>query len=349
MYDAYQGQCAFVTGQTGFKGSWLTAILSYFGADVYGYALNCKTAYDNFHTSNLSARIHDVRGDVTDYPALLSAMSAAQPTYVFHLAAQPLVRYSYVQPRETYMTNVMGTLNVLEAARATPSVQSVVVVTSDKCYANHEWCWGYRECDALGGYDPYSSSKACAEILTASYRQSFCAERPAIATARAGNVIGGGDWSADRIVPDCIRHLRRGTSILVRNPDAVRPWQHVLEPLFGYLRLAALLREDARRYEGAYNFGPDNSGIATVRDVVERIVHHHGSGTWHVERPADAPHEATLLSLDTSKARQMLGWRSVWDMDTAVAATIEWYKSVDEGDTYPICVSQIERYLSQSS
>ncbi len=345
LFNSYNGRHVFVTGHTGFKGSWLSIILREFAAKVYGYAQDCKTAADNFALCKLSGMMSDCRGDIIDYGSLKAAMQQAQPEYVFHLAAQPLVRYSYEQPRETYMSNVIGTLNVLEAARVTPSVKVVIVVTTDKCYANNEWHWGYRECDPLGGYDPYSASKACAEILTASYRQSLCPERIAIATVRAGNVIGGGDWNQNRIVPDCIRNLSQGLPIPVRNPDAVRPWQHVLEPLFGYLKVASMLYAEPRKYEGAYNFGPGESGISKVSEVVESIIAHYGSGSWHIDRPSDSLHEATLLALDISKARQVLGWKPRWSIDEAIGATVEWYKHCGDGDVYGLCVSQIEKYL----
>jgi CDP-glucose 4,6-dehydratase len=326
--DSYRDRRVFVTGHTGFKGAWLAEWLGTLGADITGYALDPPTEPSLFAALGLSARIKHIVADIRDRDRLLAEIGAAQPSVIFHLAAQPLVRRAYAEPHETFETNVMGTVNVLEAARACPSVRAVVVVTSDKSYQNLETGRAFRETDPMGGCDPYSASKGCAELVTTAYRESFFADGAAIASARAGNVIGGGDWAADRIVPDCVRALAAGEPVVVRNPDALRPWQHVLEPLSGYLWLAASMLRDARRYEGAWNFGPTEAGGArTVRWLVDRFVDEWGSGSWTT--PADArrqPHEAHYLSLDSTKAREQLGWAPVWDPQTAVHETVSWYR-----------------------
>ncbi len=326
--DTYRARRVFVTGHTGFKGAWLAEWLTTLGAEVTGYALEPPTTPNLFSAIDLGARLRHVVADVRDRDRLVAEVRASQPSVIFHLAAQALVRRAYAEPRETFETNVMGTVNVLEAARACPSVRAVVVVTSDKCYQNLETGRPFRETDAMGGRDPYSASKGCAELVTAAYRESFFADGAAVASARAGNVIGAGDWAADRIVPDCVRALVASEPIVVRNPDAVRPWQHVLEPLSGYLWLAACMLRDRGRYEGAWNFGPpDQGGDKPVRWLVERFVEEWGSGSWTT--PADAgrqPHEAHHLSLDSAKAREQLGWAPVWDARTAVRQTASWYR-----------------------
>lgn len=329
--DAYRTRRVFVTGHTGFKGAWLAEWLGTLGADVTGYALDPPTQPSLFDALDLGSRLRHIVADVRDRDRLVSEVEAAQPSVIFHLAAQSLVRRAYSEPRETFETNVMGTVNVLEAARACASVRAVVIVTSDKCYQNPGTDSAYRafrETDAMGGRDPYSASKGCAELVTAAYRQSFFADGAAAASVRAGNVIGGGDWAADRIIPDCVRALTAGDPIAVRNPDAVRPWQHVLEPLSGYLWLAARLLRDGHRYEGAWNFGPtDEDGARPVRWVVERFLQEWGSGSWTT--PADAgrqQHEAHRLTLDSGKAREQLGWAPVWGAQTAVRQTASWYR-----------------------
>jgi CDP-glucose 4,6-dehydratase len=315
------------------------------GAEVTGYALDPPTQPNLFDALDLGERLRHVVADVRDRGRLLAEVQAARPSLIFHLAAQPLVRRAYAEPHETFETNIMGTVNVLEAARACTSVRAVVVVTSDKCYQNLETGRAFRETDAMGGRDPYSASKGCAELVTAAYRESFFEGRatpapagdaatstaPApvvVASVRAGNVIGAGDWAADRIVPDCVRALTAGEPIVVRNPNAVRPWQHVLEPLSGYLWLGALMLRDGRRYEGAWNFGPtDLDGDRPVRWLVERFLEEWGSGSWTT--PGDVgrqPYEAHHLSLDSAKAREQLGWAPVWDGQTAVRQTASWYR-----------------------
>jgi CDP-glucose 4,6-dehydratase len=333
LRETYAGRSVFVTGHTGFKGAWLAEWLRTLGADVTGYAQDPPTQPNLFDAVALGERMRHVVADVRHRDRLAAEVQAAQPAVIFHLAAQAVVRRAYAEPRETFETNVMGTVNVLEAARACPSVRAVVIVTSDKCYQNHESGDAFRETDPMGGRDPYSASKGCAELVTAAYRESFFADdaraaTAAVASVRAGNVIGGGDWAADRIIPDCVRALAAGEPIVVRNPDAVRPWQHVLEPLSGYLWLAALMLRDGPRYQGAWNFGPtDGDGARSVRWVVERFLEEWGSGSWVT--PADAgpqPHEAHALRLDSAKAHEQLDWSPAWDAQTAVRQTASWYR-----------------------
>jgi len=327
---AFDGRRVFVTGHTGFKGAWLTSWLLGLGAEVTGYALPPSTEPSLFDALDLAARLRHVVGDVCDRDRLTGVMQEARPSVVFHLAAQPLVRRGYAEPHETFATNVMGTVDVLEAVRACDAVGAVVIVTSDKCYDNAETGRAFREGDPLGGRDPYSASKGCAELVTAAYRASFFdADRPAgVASVRAGNVIGGGDWAPDRIVPDSVRALAAGEPVVVRNPDAVRPWQHVLEPLAGYLWLAARLVDEGPGLAGAWNFGPaDEDASRPVRWVVERFLDAWGGGAWATPQPgAVQPHEARSLALDSHKARERLDWAPVWDATTAVRLTATWYR-----------------------
>jgi len=325
----YAGRRVFVTGHTGFKGSWLVYWLLALGAEVTGYALEPDTDPSLFTELGLGSRMDTHVGDVRNLSHLRSLMSESQPEIVLHLAAQPLVRLSYEQPAETFETNVMGSVNVLEAARDCGSVRAIVNVTSDKCYENREWEFAYRENDAMGGYDPYSASKGAAEIVTAAYRQSFFSGdgSAAVASGRAGNVIGGGDWALDRIVPDCVRALSEGDPIVVRNPDAIRPWQHVLEPLGGYLWLAGRLFTEGRAFEGPWNFGPAPSGNLTVGQVVDIVLAEWGEGSWTGPAAGTVnPHEARFLKLDCSKAADLLDWRPVWDANTALVETVGWYR-----------------------
>jgi len=329
LFDgAFAGRRVFVTGHTGFKGSWLTRWLLDLGADVTGYSLEPPTEPSLFDELRMAGDIAHVIADVRDLDHLRAEMNAARPEFVFHLAAQPLVRLSYDQPVKTYATNVMGTVNLLEAVRSIPSVGVVVNVTSDKCYENREMGQAYVEGDAMGGFDPYSSSKGCSELVTGAYRRSFFGEGSAVAvaSARAGNVIGGGDWAADRIVPDCVRALVAGEPIVVRNPDAVRPWQHVLEPLSGYLWLAARLRTGAHALDGPWNFGPRPGDDWPVRSVVDALIDAWGDGSWTTPPSGGPqPHEAKLLNLDISKAGRELGWRPAYDVGHAIRATARWY------------------------
>jgi CDP-glucose 4,6-dehydratase len=322
----YGGRRVFITGHTGFKGSWLAEWLADLGAQATGYALNPPTTPSLFDALRLGSRIRHVIGDVRDRDHLVAEVKAAGPSLIFHLAAQALVRHAYIAPHDTFETNVMGTVNVLEAARLCPSVKSVVIVTTDKVYENQETGSRFREGDPLGGRDPYGGSKGAAELVTAAYRDSFFADGAAIASARAGNVIGGGDWAPDRIIPDSVRALVAGEPILVRNPDAVRPWQHVLEPLSGYLQLGALLLDQGSRYAGAWNFGPaEDRSDEPVRWVVNQFIREWGSGSWTSHQGTEEPHEAQRLSLDSSKARELLGWAPAWDSLTAVGRTAAWY------------------------
>jgi CDP-glucose 4,6-dehydratase len=328
LAETYAGRSVFVTGHTGFKGSWLAEWLATLGAAVTGFALAPPTEPNLFDGLGLGARINHVVADVREAEALSDAVQAVQPEVVFHLAARALVRRAYEQPTDTFGTNVMGTVNLLEAVRSCPSVRAVVIVTSDKVYENLETGRAFREDDRLGGRDPYGTSKAAAELVTTAYRTSFFDAGPMSATVRAGNVIGGGDWAPDRIVPDSVRALVAGQRILVRNPDAIRPWQHVLEPLSGYLQLGAALLDGGGSFVGAWNFGPTAEvGEKPVRWVVDRFIQEWGEGSWIAPgRTPEEPHEAQRLSLDSSKARQRLGWAPVWNAERAVQRTAAWYR-----------------------
>lgn len=348
--NIYRGKKVLVTGHTGFKGSWLSIWLRELGADVIGYALEPYTERDNFVVTGLTDKITDIRGDIRDYEKLLKVFQDCQPQIVFHLAAQPLVRLSYEIPKDTYDVNVGGTVNVLEAIRVTDSVKVAVMVTSDKCYENKEWIWGYRENDSMGGYDPYSSSKGAAELVIAGYRNSFfnpdrySQHGKAIASVRAGNVIGGGDWAKDRIIPDCIRALEQNKPIEIRNPQAIRPWQHVLEPLAGYLLLAAKLYQEPDKYAQAWNFGPDYDSVVNVKDIVELVIKNWGSGEWEDVSDKNAVHEATLLALDCNKAKRYLRWKPILDIEEALKFTVEWYKNYSKENVYDLCKKQIIYY-----
>ncbi len=336
--NTFRGKRVFITGHTGFKGSWLTEWLLALGAEVTGYSLAPPTDPSLFEQLRLPSRILHIEGDVRDVGGLRSALQQARPDFVFHLAAQSLVRLSYAQPLETYEVNVMGTANLLEALRGLEKKCAAVMITTDKCYENREWLYGYREEDPLGGYDPYSSSKAAAELVIAAYRRSFfsSASPVAIASARAGNVIGGGDWATDRIVPDCIRSLRAGESIPVRNRSATRPWQHVLEPLSGYLALGAALMDaldgaasHPRDLASAFNFGPGLQSNRSVGDLVEQVLSR-WPGRFHEQCDEQAPHEAHRLNLTTDKAFHLLGWTPAWDFRVTVDKTVDWYLQTTE-------------------
>lgn len=344
----------FLTGHTGFKGSWISLWLQRLGADVTGYALAPPTSPSLFEAASVAAGMSSVTGNVCDLAHLRQAMADSRPEIVFHLAAQPLVRVSYEHPILTYQTNVMGTANLLESARTTESVRAVVVITTDKCYENRNWVWGYREIDRLGGHDPYSASKACAELVVSAYRDSFFGPggshvRPlALASARAGNVIGGGDWARDRLIPDAIRSFAAGKSLKIRNPQATRPFQHVLEPLRGYLMLAQSLYEKGSAFASAWNFGPNPGDSQPVRWVVERIVSAwHLPVTWEIDG-GEHPHEDALLQLDWSKAAQQLGWRPVLGLADALSMTIDWYRDFLRGkNAREKCLEQIEAYCAK--
>jgi len=330
LVNSFKGKKVFITGHTGFKGSWLAFLLHEMGAKVCGYALPPSGTQNHFEMLKLETKIKHIEGDIRDGAGLSDALNHFQPEYVFHLAAQALVRPSYQDPAATFSTNVMGSVNLLDAVRTCDSVRSLVYVTSDKCYENVEWVWGYRETDQLGGRDPYSASKAAAEIAFSSYARSFFAQRPALgaASARAGNVIGGGDWAVDRIIPDCIRAIEADQPVCLRNPGATRPWQHVLEPIRGYLMLAASLYEEPKNWEGAWNFGPSTEEIRTVKTVAEVIVLHIGKGRVEVVESPNQVHEARLLQLNCDKAHQLLGWHPRWHVDKTLEATALWYKAI---------------------
>ena len=342
LQSHYQGKRVLITGHTGFKGAWLSEWLLLFGAKVYGYALQPPTEPSLFAQLALADRMEHQIADIRDADALAQEVRKIRPDYVFHLAAQSLVRLSYTKPLETYAVNVMGTANLLDALRSADWNCSVVVVTSDKCYENKEWLYGYRENDPMGGHDPYSSSKGAAELVTAAYRSSFFQKSPVkIASARAGNVIGGGDWALDRIVPDCIRALKGNQAIPVRNKVATRPWQHVLEPLGGYLSLAAKLNQASTAtspFCSGFNFGPDSESNRTVQDLVVELLKH-WPGKWEDKSDPHAVHEAKLLHLSIDKARALLRWAPAWDFATAVKETAHWYRAISQNPS--ISASQV--------
>lgn len=349
----YRGRRVLVTGHTGFKGSWLSIWLNELGAEVVGIGLDPSTEKDNFVLSGIGNRIKaDIRADIRDGERMKEIFAEYQPEIVFHLAAQPLVRLSYDIPVETYQTNVMGTINILEAIRTTDSVKVGVMITTDKCYENKEQIWGYRENEPMGGYDPYSSSKGAAEIVIASWRRSFFnpseyeKHGKSIASVRAGNVIGGGDWALDRIIPDCIRALEAGRPIDIRSPKAIRPWQHVLEPLGGYLLLAKKMWCSPTEYCEGWNFGPRAESITTVWEVAQKVIENYGCGELRDLSDPNALHEAKLLMLDISKAKFRLGWEPRMDIDQTIQLTTEWYKKYDSVNAYNLCVEEITKFLS---
>lgn len=354
--DFWRDRRVFVTGHTGFKGSWLTLWLHRLGAQVTGYALSPPTQPNLYTLAAIDEIANSVIGDLDDQDGLRKVMVTAAPEVVMHLAAQPLVHAGYADPVETFRTNLMGTVHVLDAVRQTPGVRVVLNVTTDKCYENREWVWGYREIDRLGGFDPYSSSKACSELATASFRNAFfppsrLAEHGvAVATARAGNVIGGGDWGADRLVPDLVRAFASGQTAQIRRPDAIRPWQHVLEPLAGYLRLAQGLVEDGAAHASAWNFGPADDDARPVRWIVETMAHLWGEGAaWHLDG-SNHPHEAHHLKLDCSKARTELGWQPRLGLNAALDWTVQWYRAQhDGGNARELCEQQIQAYQTRKT
>ena len=343
----WQDRSVFLTGHTGFKGGWLSIWLEQLGARVHGFSLQPPTQPSLFEAAGVKdVLVSHTIGDVRDGDALSTAMAATEPQLVFHMAAQPLVRYSYLEPVETYSTNVMGTVNVLEAARTAPSVRAIVNITSDKCYENREWDRPYREDDAMGGHDPYSSSKGCAELVAQAYQRSFFGEEKWLASVRAGNVIGGGDWAVDRLLPDFFRAIDAGQPLTIRSPNAVRPWQHVLEPLAGYMLLAEAMTESGDAFSGGWNFGPDDGDVWSVRQIVDYLFPD-GEGVNLSNAPH--PHEANMLKLDSSKARDRLGWKPVWAIDQALKATVEWHKAWRAGRNMGVvCRDQIARYCEDS-
>lgn len=354
--DFFRGKRVFLTGHTGFKGAWLSLWLHTLGARVTGYALAPPTTPSLFELARVHELVEHRTGDVRDAQKLAAAITEASPEIVIHMAAQPLVRESYLNPVETYGTNVMGTVHLLEGVRQAKGVRAVVNVTTDKCYENREWPWGYRENEPMGGYDPYSSSKGCSELVTAAYRNSFFNEARypehgvALASARAGNVIGGGDWAADRLIPDCVAALLKNEPVRIRNPHSIRPWQHVLEPLSGYLTLAQGLYEEGARYAGAWNFGPGDDDAREVKWIVERMCSRWQGDASYVVDEGEHPHEAHYLKLDCSKAKGELAWRPRWSLETAIDMIVDWTRSYQRGDDpRTVSLTQIEAYASQGA
>lgn len=352
MFSIYQNKRVFLTGHSGFKGSWLSLWLQTLGAKVYGYSLAPNTTpnhYDLLHL-NLQASTFD---DINNASNLAESLQKCDPEIIFHLAAQPLVRYSYDEPLYTFSTNALGTLNILNSARNCKNLKAIVIITTDKVYANKEWIYGYRENDELGGYDPYSASKACAEIITDSMRQSFFnlaefnkTHQVLIATARAGNVIGGGDWSADRLIPDLMRGIANGAPTQIRNPNATRPWQHVLEPLKGYLMLGERLLKGEKEFATSFNFGPNLAGNLSVQEMLTIAQQQWDKIQYVIHKDSNAPHEANLLMLDSTKAQKMLGWNPIWNHIDAIQNTIDWYREFYENKRV-ISAEQLELYLRQ--
>ena len=347
----WAGKRVFLTGHTGFKGSWLSLWLQSMGANVTGFALLPPTTPSLFEVAHVADGMQSIMGDVRDLVSLQKAMDDAKPEVVIHMAAQALVRHSYDNPVETYSTNVMGTVHLLEAVRGTPSVKAVVNVTSDKCYENREWVWGYRENEPMGGFDPYSNSKGCAELVTSAYRNSYFHPEKykehgvAIATGRAGNVIGGGDWARDRLIPDTMRAIVQGKPVGIRNPHSVRPWQHVLEPLSGYLLLAQRLHEDGPAFAEGWNFGPNDDDSKPVQWIVDGLTRAWGEGaSWKLDG-GDHPHEAHYLKLDCSKAKTRLPWQPRWSLATAIDQICVWHKAhIAAADMQAMCLHQIKQY-----
>jgi CDP-glucose 4,6-dehydratase len=356
VVKTWQGRRVFLTGHTGFKGSWLALWLSRLGAQIRGYSLDPCTEPNMFSLASVGTVLDDVRGDIRDYAKLEVSMTQFAPEVIFHLAAQPIVRRSYADPVGTYATNVMGTVHLMEAIRKTPGVRAVVCVTTDKCYQNQEWIWPYRESDPLGGYDPYASSKACAEIVSAAYRSSFFPiervheHHVAVATARAGNVIGGGDWSEDRLIPDLVRGFGSGQPVVIRRPNAIRPWQHVLDPLHGYLMLAEKLLAQPARFASCYNFGPGDEDIWPVERIATKLVHIWGNGASWVRDSVAGVHEDHILRLDASKARAELGWQPKLKIETALEWTTAWYQASRLGENMAeFTRKQIDEYQARLS
>ncbi len=342
----------FVTGHTGFKGSWLCLWLHSLGAKIAGYALKPPTQPSLYELCHIEGLVKSIIADVREGKSLLKVMREVGPEVVIHMAAQSLVRDSYRNPFETYSTNVMGTVTLFEAVRKCKNIRAVINVTTDKCYENREWFWGYRENEPMGGFDPYSNSKACSELVTSSYRSSFFnpkdypVHKVAVASARSGNVIGGGDWATDRLVPDCLRSLLKGEKIRIRSPQAIRPWQHVLEPLSGYLILAQKLYEQGSQYAESWNFGPEDQNAKTVEWIVKEICTQWGENASYEVDPGNHPHEANYLKLDCSKAKGLLGWAPRWDLAKAIDKVVEWVRVyLRNGDVREVCIRQIEEYM----
>ena len=346
--DFWRGKRIFLTGHTGFKGSWLSLWLQSMGAQVHGLALEPPTSPNLFTVAQVAAGMasHTI-GDIRNLAAVQQAMQAARPEIVIHMAAQPLVRLSYAEPVESYATNVMGTVHVLESVRHTPGIKAIVVITTDKCYENKEWAWGYRENEPMGGFDPYSNSKGCAELVTSAYRNSFLQSGGiAVASARAGNVIGGGDWAADRLVPDILRAFEQNRPVIIRNPNATRPWQHVLEPLSGYLTLAEQLYTEGQAFAEGWNFGPQDDDAKPVQWIVEHMVNNWGKGARWQQDAGTHPHEANYLKLDISKAKARLGWHPRWSLALALKKITSWHHAyLKLANMHEYTLEQIQNYI----
>jgi CDP-glucose 4,6-dehydratase len=346
--EFWRDKRVFLTGHTGFKGSWMSIWLQEMGAIVKGFSLKPYTSPNLFEVARVAEGMESEIGDIRSLEAVTASMLAFNPDILFHMAAQPLVRLSYVEPVATYATNVMGTLHVLESARKCKNLKSIVCITTDKCYENKEWPWGYRENEPMGGHDPYSSSKGCCELLIASYRNSFfnTKESPALATVRAGNVIGGGDWSSDRLIPDILKAFEKSKPVVVRNPLATRPWQHVLEPLSGYLVLAEKLYNRGETFAGAWNFGPKDEDCQSVEWILNRMINTWGEGaTWQLDTNKN-PHEAGYLKLDCSKAAQELKWTPKWNLNFTLNSIVHWHKAwLDHADMKLHCLKEIKKYI----
>jgi CDP-glucose 4,6-dehydratase len=346
----WKGKRVFLTGHTGFKGSWLSLWLFSLGAEVKGYALNPPTSPSLFNEAKVSSIIDSQIGDIRDQDALHECMTRFSPDILIHMAAQPLVRASYDKPIETYEVNVIGTAKVLEAARSCPNVKSIVNITTDKCYENDGRSEGYKEEDAMGGYDPYSSSKGCAELVTSSYRRSFLQEQGVgLASVRAGNVIGGGDWADDRLIPDILRSFEKNEPVVIRNPKATRPWQHVLEPLSGYLVLAQKMYRDQNKYAEGWNFGPNEQDVKSVDWILNQMIGKWPNSSWELDSSSN-PHEANFLQLDISKAESKLGWMPIWELRHTLEKIIDWHLAwINKEDMQAVCLSDIKEYMVDMS
>ena len=346
--DFWRGKRVLLTGHTGFKGSWMSLWLQSMGASLHGLALQPPTSPSLFDEAHVAEGMHSHIGDIRDFATVQRIMNEVRPEIIIHMAAQPLVRYSYQAPVETYATNVMGTVHVLEAARQVGTVKAIVNVTTDKCYENKEWAWGYREDEPMGGYDPYSNSKGCSELVTSAYRKSFFqSEGVALASARAGNVIGGGDWALDRLVPDILRAFEKSQPVVIRNPHSTRPWQHVLEPLSGYLLLAEKLYTDGQSWAEGWNFGPQDDDARPVQWIVEKMVQSWGQdASWKLDG-GNHPHEANYLKLDISKAKARLAWQPRWNLPTALGHITTWHQAwLNKQPVRELCHTQIQQYIS---